>query len=264
MDVCFQPIVELSSLEARGFEALVRWRHPERGTIDPIEFINLAEQTGLIVAIGEYVLEEACRRLVEWDDLGITPEGLSVSVNVSGRQLVAPDLVATVERVLRETGVEPSRLTLELTESMLLDDIDTSTEQLHALKRLGVRLAIDDFGTGYSSLSYLRRLPVDFLKIDHSFIDGLDPDLAGADLVRAIIDLGQRLQLMTIAEGIETPEQAGFLTGAGCRLAQGFYFCRPLSLAQVHDYLRSKGRQPRTLASGAGSRADAHDVAAAS
>jgi len=262
--VCFQPIVELASLEARGFEALVRWNHAERGTIDPIEFINLAEQTGLIVAIGEYVLEESCRQLVEWDGMGISGEELTVSVNVSGRQLLAPDLVATVERVLRETGVEPSRLTLELTESMLLDDIDTSTEQLQALKRLGVRLAIDDFGTGYSSLSYLRQLPVDFLKIDRSFVDGLDPDLAGADLVRAIIDLGQRLQLTTIAEGIETPEQAGFLTGAGCRLAQGYYFCRPLSVPQVHEYLRTKGRQLRAASATRGSFSDADGVAAAS
>jgi diguanylate cyclase (GGDEF)-like protein/PAS domain S-box-containing protein len=273
MDVCFQPIVELASLEARGFEALVRWNHAERGTIDPIEFINLAEQTGLIVAIGEYVLEEACRQLVDWDRMGIAPEGLTVSVNVSGRQLLAPDLVATVERVLNDTGVAPSRLTLELTESMLLDDIDTSTEQLRALKKLGVRLAIDDFGTGYSSLSYLRQLPVDFLKIDRSFVDGLEGEnegeLAGADLVRAIIDLGQRLQLTTIAEGIETPEQAGFLTGAGCRLAQGYYFCRPLSIVQVHDYLRTQGTQLRavtkdTIATPPVAFPDTPDIAAAS
>jgi diguanylate cyclase (GGDEF)-like protein/PAS domain S-box-containing protein len=269
MDVCFQPIVDLSSLAPHGFEALVRWRHPERGTIDPIEFINLAEQTGLIVAIGEYVLEETCRQLVEWDGMGITGPGLTVSVNVSGRQLIAPDLVATVERVLRETGVEAARLTLELTESMLLDDIDTSTEQLLALKALGVRLAIDDFGTGYSSLSYLRQLPVDYLKIDRSFVDGLDGELPGADLVRAIIDLGRRLQLTTIAEGIETPEQAGFLTGAGCRLAQGYYFCRPLSIVQVHDYLRTQGTQLRavtkdTIATPPVAFPDTPDIAAAS
>jgi EAL domain-containing protein (putative c-di-GMP-specific phosphodiesterase class I) len=264
MDVCFQPIVELASLEARGFEALVRWRHPERGTIDPIEFINLAEQTGLIVAIGEFVLEEACRQLVEWDRAGIGSESLTVSVNVSGRQLAAPDLVSTVERVLRESGLEPARLTLELTESMLLDDIETSKEQLHALKALGVRLAIDDFGTGYSSLSYLRQLPVDFLKIDRSFMDGLDGERSGADLVRAIIDLGQRLQLLTIAEGIETPEQAGFLTGAGCRLAQGYYFCRPLAVPQVHDYLRSKSRQLHAVASAAVAHAAVQDMPAAS
>ena len=147
---------------------------------------------------------------------------------------------------------------------MLLDDIDTSTEQLHALKRLGLRLAIDDFGTGYSSLSYLRQLPVDFLKIDRSFIDGFEGELAGADLVRAIIDLGQRLQLTTIAEGIETPEQAGFLTGAGCRLAQGYYFCRPLSPPQVQDYLRSKGTQLRAVTAAGTSFADAQGVAAAS
>jgi diguanylate cyclase (GGDEF)-like protein/PAS domain S-box-containing protein len=239
MAVYFQPVVELSSLEPGGFEALVRWRHPERGMIDPIEFINLAEQTGLIVAIGEFVLANACRQLVEWDGAGIGTEGLSVSVNVSGRQLVARDLVATVERVLQTTGLDPSRLILELTESVLLDDVDTSSEQLHALKGLGVRLAIDDFGTGYSSLSYLRHLPVDFLKIDRSFIEALDGARAAADLVRAIIDLGERLQLTMVAEGIETPEQAGFLTGAGCRLAQGFYFSRPLSVVQVPDYLRS-------------------------
>ena len=239
MEVYFQPVVELSSLEPRGFEALVRWRHAERGMIDPIEFINLAEQTGLIVTIGEFVLAEACRQLVEWDRSGIGSEHLSVSLNVSGRQLVARDLVPTVERALRTTGLAPSRLILELTESMLLDDVETSSEQLDALKQIGVRLAIDDFGTGYSSLSYLRHLPVDFLKIDRSFIEALDGARAAADLVRAIIDLGQRLHITMVAEGIETPEQAGFLTGAGCSLAQGFYFCRPLSITQVPDYLRS-------------------------
>ena len=271
MEVCFQPIVELTSLETRGLEALVRWRHPERGMIDPIEFINLAEQTGLIVAIGQFVLEEACRQLIEWDRAGVGTEQLTVSVNVSGRQLAAPDLVATVERALTATGLEPQRLTLELTESMLLDDVDTSTEQLQALKQLGVKLAIDDFGTGYSSLSYLRCLPVDFLKIDRSFIESLDGDAAAADLVRAIIDLGERLQLVTVAEGIETPEQAGFLTGAGCRLAQGFYFSRPLSNAQVRDFLRlSEVRRrglivpasPRERADGA-EVPDSPDIAAA-
>jgi diguanylate cyclase (GGDEF)-like protein/PAS domain S-box-containing protein len=268
MHVCFQPIVELASLEARGFEALVRWRHPERGTIDPVEFINLAEQTGLIGPIGEFVLAEACRQLVEWDRIGTGSDQLTVSVNVSGRQLAARDLVSTVERVLQTTGLAPPRLTLELTETVLLDDIETSTEQLQALKELGVRLAIDDFGTGYSSLSYLRRLPVDFLKIDRSFIESLDGARASADLVRAIIDLGQRLQLTTVAEGIETPEQAGFLTGAGCHLAQGFYFSRPLSIAQVHDYLRSSGGQRRALASATATprmlvAAPAPDIAAA-
>jgi ammonium transporter, Amt family len=247
MEVCYQPIVALASLDPCGFEALVRWRHPERGMIDPIEFINLAEQTGLIVAIGEFVLRESCRQLVEWDDAGIGTEPLTVSVNVSGRQLAAPDLVATVERVLQSTGLQPERLTLELTESMLLDDVDTSTEQLQALKELGVKLAIDDFGTGYSSLSYLRCLPVDFLKIDRSFIESLDGSAAGADLVRAIIDLGERLQLTTVAEGIETPEQAGFLTGAGCRLAQGFYFSRPLSNPQVRDYLLTCAARHRMI-----------------
>jgi diguanylate cyclase (GGDEF)-like protein/PAS domain S-box-containing protein len=239
MEVYFQPVVELASLEPRGFEALVRWRHPERGMIDPIEFINLAEQTGLIVTLGEFVLVEACRQLIEWDGTDIGSETMSVSVNVSGRQLAARDLVPTVERALKTTGLDPSRLVLELTESMLLDDVDTSSEQLDALKRLGVRLAIDDFGTGYSSLSYLRHLPVDFLKIDRSFIEALDGARAAADLVRAIIDLGERLHLTMVAEGIETPEQAGFLTGAGCTFAQGFYFCRPLSRVQVPDYLRA-------------------------
>jgi len=245
MEVCYQPIVELASVAPRGFEALVRWRHPERGMIDPIEFINIAEQTGLIVAIGEFVLEAACRQLVDWDGEDIGADALTVSVNVSGRQLAAPDLVSTVERVLEASGLAPERLTLELTESMLLDDVDTSTEQLEALKQLGVRLAIDDFGTGYSSLSYLRCLPVDYLKIDRSFVESLDGDAAAADLVRAIIDLGDRLQLITIAEGIETPEQAGFLTGAGCRLAQGFYFSRPLSVPQVRDYLHTTGAPRR-------------------
>jgi EAL domain-containing protein (putative c-di-GMP-specific phosphodiesterase class I) len=247
MEVYYQPIVELASLDVAGFEALVRWRHCERGMIDPIEFINLAEQTGLIVPIGEFVLEAACRQLVEWDGSGIGSERCSVSVNVSGRQLAARDLVPTVERVLQATGLEPARLTLELTESMLLDDVATSNEQHDAFKQLGVSLAIDDFGTGYSSLSYLRHLPVDYLKIDRSFIESLDGERSAPDLVRSIIDLGHRMNLTTVAEGIETPEQAGFLTGAGCRLAQGFYFCRPLPAVHVPDYLRTNPsrRAPR-------------------
>jgi diguanylate cyclase (GGDEF)-like protein/PAS domain S-box-containing protein len=267
LEVYYQPIVELPSLEAAGFEALVRWHHAERGMVDPIEFINIAEQTGLIVPIGEFVLEEACRQLVEWDGDDIGSEPCSVSVNVSGRQLAARDLVTTVERVLRKTGLEPSRLTLELTESILLDEVDASTEQLHALKKLGVRLAIDDFGTGYSSLSYLRHLPVDYLKIDRSFIESLDGAQSAADLIRGIIDLGQRMQLTTVAEGIETPEQAGFLTGAGCRLAQGFYFCRPLTARQVPAYLcsnaPSKTARLSAVAAGPVVEAETSDIAAA-
>ena len=239
MEVYYQPIVELASLDAPGSKRSCGGATASAGMIDPIEFINLAEQTGLIVPIGEFVLEEACRQLVAWDGDGIGSEQCSVSVNVSGRQLAARDLVddgrarAADDRARTRSGSRSS--------SPRACCSTTSTRRAsnsQALKQLGVKLAIDDFGTGYSSLSYLRHLPVDYLKIDRSFIESLDGARAAADLVRAIIDLGQRMQLTTVAEGIETPEQAGFLTGAGCRLAQGYYFCRPLSGLQVPDYLR--------------------------
>jgi EAL domain-containing protein (putative c-di-GMP-specific phosphodiesterase class I) len=224
-----------------GFEALCRWRHPSRGLIPPGDFIPVAEDTGLIIPIGRWVLQEAVEQLCEWDALG--DGALTMSVNVSGRQLSSPEFVSTVAEILAASGLAPARLTLELTESMLLRDVPETVQRLHALKDLGVRLAIDDFGTGFSSLAYLQRFPVDSLKIDKSFVDQiLDSDLAG-DLVRSIVVLAETLGLATVAEGIEHDSQAVSLEASGCHLGQGFLFGRPLPAAETAALLRSLGAQ---------------------
>jgi EAL domain-containing protein (putative c-di-GMP-specific phosphodiesterase class I) len=231
----FQPLLSLDRYRPVGLEALLRWNHPERGPISPSVFIPLAEETGVIVELGRWVLRESCRqvatwRRTEWPDLGL-------SVNVSGRQLLDGQLVRDVEAVLAETGLPAPSLTLELTETVLMDDPGNILLRLSELKSLGVQLAIDDFGTGYSSLSYLRRFPVDELKIDKSFIDNIgsiDEDLA---IVRTVVELARILQLRTTAEGIETQEQLDLLRELGCQVGQGYFFARPLDPADVPGYL---------------------------
>ncbi|MDQ1446367.1 MAG: hypothetical protein QOI20_2831 [Acidimicrobiaceae bacterium] len=225
----YQPIVELATGRVVGVEALVRWRHPERGLVVPAAFIPMAEETGLIVAIGRGVLDQACADAAMWQrTLGAdAPE--SVSVNLSARQIQHPDLVADVASALRVSGLKPSALTLEITESILIDDADAASRTLARLKGLGVRIALDDFGTGYSSLSYLDRFPVDTVKIDKSFIDSLAGEHpAGSPLVTAIINLGSLLGLDVTAEGIEGGDQAARLTQLGCTHAQGYFFAKPM------------------------------------
>jgi EAL domain-containing protein (putative c-di-GMP-specific phosphodiesterase class I) len=202
-----------------GVEALVRWRHPERGVVPPVQFIGLAEETGLIVPLGRWVLREACAMLARRGG------GFSVSVNVSARQLFRDELVEEVRAALAESGIEPASLVLEVTESIALEERQPI---LFALRALGVRLAIDDFGTGYSSLSYLRRLPVDAVKIHKSFIDGIADGAGDAQLARAILRFGQEMGLSATAEGIEQPEQWAALQELGCDLGQGYYFSRPV------------------------------------
>ncbi|MFG1605381.1 putative bifunctional diguanylate cyclase/phosphodiesterase [Actinoplanes sp. NPDC049265] len=223
----YQPIVHLRTQQISGLEALVRWEHPERGTIPPLDFIPLAEETGLIVPIGEWVLREACRQAAEWNRRRDVP--LTVSVNLSAVQLdqgVLPSLVASV---LAETGLPAQCLVIELTESLLVDHRSSTLEQLEAVKAMGVRLAIDDFGTGYSSLAYLRRFPVDIIKIDKSFVDDVGDEPTAAALTLGIIQLGQALRLSTIAEGIEDAGQLSELTDGNCELGQGYYFAEPLT-----------------------------------
>jgi diguanylate cyclase (GGDEF)-like protein/PAS domain S-box-containing protein len=237
LEVHYQPLIELATNRIVGFEALCRWRHPERGLIPPYEFIPVAEDTGLIIPIGRWVLEQAVGQLSAWTAL--TDQELSMSVNVSGRQLASTEFVETVRGVLAQSGLAPARLTLELTESMLLKDVAETVTRLHELKALGVRLAIDDFGTGFSSLSYLQRFPVDSLKIDKSFVDQIpDASMAG-ELVRSIVALGEALGLHTVAEGIEHDFQAVSLEATGCELGQGYLFGRPLSTTQAEELLRS-------------------------
>ncbi len=226
--VHYQPKVLVSTGEIVGTEALVRWEHPERGLLSPAEFIPIAEETDLIVRIGRWVLAEACRQTREWQELYPSDPPLVVCVNVSGRQLLHPELVDDVGRVLQETGLEPGSLYLEITEGSLIEDELSTLATFRELKRLGVKLILDDFGTGYSSLSYLKRLPADFLKIDRSFVEGLGKDPKDEGIVSAVINLARVLGMEEIAEGVETAEQAAHLRKLGCRFAQGYLFSKPL------------------------------------
>jgi diguanylate cyclase (GGDEF)-like protein len=222
----YQPMVSLASGSVTGVEALVRWRTGQHELIQPDEFIPLAEETGLILAIDEWVLRQACRQAGSWNREGGRP--LAVSVNLSTRQLQQPGLPRLVASALDDAGLDPASLILEITESRLMLDADATTARLRQLKALGVRVAIDDFGTGYSSLAYLRQFPADIIKIDKSFIAGAAPRTDGAALARAIVQLGRTMRLTTVAEGVETAEQLDELRAAGCDLAQGFYLGVPV------------------------------------
>ena len=225
--VYFQPEVSVETEMIVGLEALVRWEHPERGLLAPGEFIALAEETGLIVPIGTWVLRESCRLASCWKAEQIADEPLAVRVNVSARQLSQGGFPEIVRDALDESRMDPALLCLEVTESVLMDDPDASVRTLEVLKRLGVKIAVDDFGTGYSSLEYLRRFPVDCVKIDRSFVRGLPESSEDAAIVGAVIELGHALNLSVTAEGVETSEQLGNLQLAGCDTAQGFLFSRP-------------------------------------
>ncbi|MGA2925148.1 MAG: EAL domain-containing protein [Solirubrobacteraceae bacterium] len=238
--VHYQPIVELSGGRLAGFEALARWHHPSHGPVSPLEFIPVAEDTGLIVPIGQWVLEQATARLRSWDELGGCD--LKINVNVSGRQLTTARFASSVGEILERSRLDPGRLTLELTESVLLKNADETVARLQQLKELGVRLAIDDFGTGFSSLAYLQRFPVDALKIDKSFIDNVLTNDRAGELARSVIALGATLELDTVAEGIEHQSQAAHLRLAGCRLGQGFLFSPPLAPDAVQALLRAQAR----------------------
>ncbi len=227
----YQPIVQLRGGRTCGVEALVRWRHPERGLVPPSSFIPVAEATGLIAPLGRWVLREACRAAAGWATPhpgapGAAPP--SVAVNVSARQLAGADFVAEVAAALRDARLCPGRLVLEVTESVLLDDLDAALARLEAVRALGVRLALDDFGTGYSSLAYLQRLPVDLLKIDRTFTAGVTADGKRGTLARTILTLAGTLGLRTVAEGVETPEQHAELVALGCDLGQGYLYARPM------------------------------------
>jgi EAL domain-containing protein (putative c-di-GMP-specific phosphodiesterase class I) len=220
-----------------GFEALVRWDHPERGLLAPYQFVPVAEERGLVVPLGEAVLEEACRRAVKWQEGHPQALPLVMSVNLSAKQIVRPDLAETVERVLRETGLEAGCLSLDITETVYIKALEGNTLALNHLKELGIGISIDDFGTGYSSLSYLKSLPADVLKIDKSFVEGLGEDVGDTAIVRMIIELANSLGMKVIAEGVEEWAQAALLLEMGCELAQGYYFSRPLPLEKVSAFL---------------------------
>jgi diguanylate cyclase (GGDEF)-like protein/PAS domain S-box-containing protein len=229
--VYYQPMVDLQTGELWGMEALVRWDHPERGLLEPSEFVPVAEQSGLVIPMGEQILREACFRAKEWQEENPRIPSLVMSVNLSASQLSHSDLADTVERVLGETGLEGSSLTLDVTETVYVKVLAGNTAMLDRLTGLGVRFSIDDFGTGYSSLSYLKRLPAHAIKIDQSFVQGLGKDVEDTAVVRMIIELAHTLRLEVIAEGVETEEQATLLKEMGCDFAQGYHFSKPLPAA---------------------------------
>jgi EAL domain-containing protein (putative c-di-GMP-specific phosphodiesterase class I) len=229
----YQPILSLADGQIVEVEALVRWQHPTRGQISPAQFIPIAEETGLIEPIGLWVLEEACRQARVWQRLLPPDRSLVMSVNLSGRQFQDPRLVDQIRRILRETGLEPQALKLEITESVLMQDAESTAARMRALTDIGVRFAIDDFGTGYSSLSYLRRFPVDTLKIDRSFVEGLGTDAQALAIVRSIVALAKALNLSVTGEGVETAAQHAQLRELGCDRGQGYLFARPLVAADL-------------------------------
>jgi EAL domain-containing protein (putative c-di-GMP-specific phosphodiesterase class I) len=242
--VQYQPLLDLDSGITLGVEALARWTHPVRGVISPAVFIPLAEETGAILDLGRWILRESCRQVAQWRRTGFP--ALALSVNVSARQLLDDRLATDVEEILTDTGLPATALTLELTESVLMEEPIKSLQALRELRGLGVRLAIDDFGTGYSSLSYLRQFPVDELKIDKSFIDRIGAGEQDFAIVRTVIELARALNLHTTAEGIETPAQLDSLRHLGCEAGQGYHFARPLDADRVPDHLNSQNQDAAT------------------
>jgi diguanylate cyclase (GGDEF)-like protein/PAS domain S-box-containing protein len=242
--VYYQPQVNISSGQIVGMEALVRWQHPELGLVSPAEFIPLAEDTGLIAPIGEWVLRSACAQTKSWHDCGFT--SLHVSVNLSPRQFQQPDLLLMIERQLKETGLDPTYLELEVTESSVMKNAESAINTLRELKAMGIKISIDDFGSGYSSLSYLKHLPIDVLKIDQSFVSDMTADPKDAAIVMAIIQLAHSLQLKVNAEGVETEEQLRFLRLLRCDEMQGYLFCRPLPV-EAFKQLLIEGRTLSTM-----------------
>jgi diguanylate cyclase (GGDEF)-like protein len=242
--VVFQPIVGLRDRRLIAAETLVRWDHPSRGPVAPAEFIPLAEESGLIVKLGRQVLQAACGQAAAWSEVVEDGRGPSVTVNVSARQLHDPGFLTDVQQVLADTRLDPGRLILEVTESTMVSDLDAVLELMLRLRELGVRLAIDDFGTGYSSLSYLRMFPVEILKIDHSFVDGITAPWQGRAFVQAIVRLAHALSMTAVAEGVETEDQVKALLEVGCDVGQGFLLARPMSSAEIVMFAAAAPRTP--------------------
>jgi len=236
----YQPVVSLETGKMIGVEALARWRHPERGLVPPLEFIPLAEETGLILPLGRWVIGEACRQAKLWQDGHPDAPPLSTSVNLSAKQLQQPGLSREVARILGTTGMDPRRLMMEITESVVMEDSETAIEAFRELRALGVQIAIDDFGTGHSSLAYLKMLPVDVLKIDRSFVRELEKGSRDEEIISAMIDLAHALRLTVVAEGVETADQLDRLETLTCDLAQGFHLARPLPGEAIPDFLISE------------------------
>jgi predicted signal transduction protein with EAL and GGDEF domain len=235
-ELYYQPKINLHTGAVSGAEALLRWRHPVRGLVSPAHFISIAEESGMIVPIGQWVLREACRQGKAWREAGLAP--IRLAINVSAAELRAKDFVNDFGLLLLETGFDPGMLELELTETFLMQDSTSTSEVLSGIKAVGVRLALDDFGTGYSSLSHMRRFPIDTLKVDKSFVRDVTTDAGDASVVSAVINMAKSLHIQVIAEGVETREQLEFLQEQGCPEAQGNYFSYPLVAGAFAELLR--------------------------
>jgi predicted signal transduction protein with EAL and GGDEF domain len=247
----YQPTFDLSEMSPTGVEALIRWAHPTRGTVEPDAFIPLLEETGMIVEIGRWVVHEACRQGAAWHRMGYP---VDIAVNVSARQLDTDQLIEDIEGALADSGLAATSLTIEITETTLMRNVEETARRLTAIKALGVRIAIDDFGTGYSSLAHLQKFPVDALKIDRSFISGMRDNKEGETLIHTLVQLGKALSIETLAEGIEQPQELSLLREEDCDSGQGFLFARPLDADAVEAFLQTCAENagwgpgvPRTL-----------------
>ena len=233
LSVYYQPIVDLATMKLIGFEALMRWNHPQRGIIPPNEFIPVAEETGLIVPMTLWILQRSCSQMVEWQQRAPDNASLMISVNLSGKHFAHSDIVEQIRRVLLETNIKASSVKLEITESAVMENAETAIALLKNLRSLGLQLSIDDFGTGYSSLSYLHRFPIDMLKVDRSFVGTMEDGTENGEIVRTVIALGKTLGLSIVAEGIETQDQLCQLQSVDCDLGQGYLFSKPIEADAV-------------------------------
>jgi len=244
-ELFFQPIYALSGQKLRGFEALIRWNHPQRGHLPPGEFIPVAEETGLVTEIGKWVMRRGCRVLAGWQSQ-FPGLDISLSLNLSPKDLLQASLVPVLTELLHETGLDARYIKLEITETAVMDNPEQATSRLERLQKMGFQIAMDDFGTGYSSLSYLQRLPIDILKIDRSFVQTMLENPNNLEIIKAIIGLGKILDLRIVAEGVETRQQLETLQELGCDLAQGFLLGRPMSKEQTESLMSACSENPST------------------
>jgi EAL domain-containing protein (putative c-di-GMP-specific phosphodiesterase class I) len=236
------PIVSLATGRIDGFEALVRWQHPQRGLVPPYDFVNVAEEAGLIIPIDRWVLRRACRDVREWQKRFPDGERLTVSVNLSGKQFAHSDLVEVIRAALTDSGLPAPSLNIEITEGVLIDNTSAAGSMLGEMRKLGAQIYLDDFGTGYSSLSYLQRFPIDAVKIDRSFVSRMGPRGEGSEIVKAIVTLAQNLKMKVIAEGIETQDQLAVLRMLKCGYGQGWLFSKPISHDEAGELLLQEAR----------------------
>lgn len=237
LELYFQPVIKMPSMKMESMEVLLRWQHPKHGFVPPTKFIALAEESGLIVSIGKWVLKTACLQIKEWQKQGYQVP--SLAINLSARQFRDQNLIVSIAHVINEIGVEARFLTLEITESMIVENVDKVTQTLNQLKQMGLEIAIDDFGTGYSSLSYLKRFPIKTLKIDRAFVEDILTDPSDNAIVSAIIAIAKSLEMDVIAEGVETLDQLNLLMKHGCQRFQGYYFSKPLPAQEMENNLKA-------------------------